>query len=189
MSADRLRRDHVDIDGARIVYASDNGQVVGHAFGVIFNAKLTNPHTSQPEEQSVGWLTQLVVHTAYRHRGIASTLCHTFWSPEQSVWGLVTSHPHAVRALERARHVRCDPKRIAINATELVEQTPVPYVNGREHVCNDTQVVINTDFDVDHSDIQRILGEFGSQWRLGELKDGWEFLAFVFMDQITPMDK
>jgi GNAT superfamily N-acetyltransferase len=182
MTVERLKRDHASVDGARLVYARVGEDVVGHAFGVVFYAELTNPSTGKREKQSVAWLTQLVVHTEYRKLGIASKLCHNFWMREHSVWGLVTSHPHAVRALETALRLCCDPVRIAHSAQELLDQSPVPYVRGRCLKCKQTQSVINTNFDVDHSEIQRFLEE-QPNWNLGALEDGWEFFAFVFQDQ------
>ena len=186
MKQARLRRDHVDADGARLVHARDGDKIVGHVFGVVFKAELTDPKTRSKETHSVAWLTQLVVHTDYRRQGVASKLCRMIWASEHTtVCGLVTSHPYAVKALEKACLLHCDPRRILVNAEELLKQSPVPYVRGRPIVSNEHQSVIGTDFDVDHTDIQKILTESRDSWRLGELADKWEFFAFVFEDQRT----
>lgn len=171
MQFERFKRDQVDLPGSQAMLAYDGSTLVGHAFAVYFTLDATH--------QRVAWLTQLVVHTDYRRRGIAKNLCCKMWDPDCAIWGLVTSHPAAVKALERATRLQCSPVQIARHAAELIDATPVTYAKNKPYLCTATTSIINTDFQVDHTEVQQVLNEM-SAWRLGALPDGWEFFAFVF---------
>ncbi len=122
-----------------------------------------------------------------RHRGVASTLCSSVWKPSVTAWGLVTSHPYAVHALERATGRRCDPLEIKNYASNLVKQSGIPYVQNCQLLCNNHQSVIQSQFFVDHSEIQQLLAK-ELNWKLGNIQDGEEFFAFTFQHQVSILD-
>lgn len=173
---------------ARLAIARSEGALVGYAASV------------QPTLPSVGtmsWVTQLVVHAAYRKRGIARRLLFSIWAfSNHFAWGLVTASPFTVRALEKATRRRVAPERIQEGIRTLLSGgTQVPYVNPSSEIVFDaTTARINTDFPVDHSGLPEMIERVssGSAWNLGELPEGWEWLAFTFRDQpqiaLTPAE-
>lgn len=166
-------------EDARLAIARSEGALVGYAASV------------QPTLPSVGtmsWVTQLVVHADYRKRGIARRLLFSIWAfSNHFAWGLVTSSPYTVRALEKATRRRVVPERIQAGIrTLLCGGAQVPYVkSSSETVCDAKTARINTDFLVDHTGLPEMIERVssGSSWNLGELPEGWEWVAFTFRDQ------
>lgn len=145
----------------------------------------------------MSWVTQLVVHTNYRNRGIARRLLFSIWAfSNHFAWGLVTSSPFTVRALEKATRRRVAPERIQVDIRTLLSGgTQIPYIKpSSETVFDATTARINTDFLVDHSGLPEMIERVssGSTWNLGELPEGWEWVAFTFRDQpqitLTPAE-
>jgi len=95
----------------------------------------------------------------------------------------VSSHPHAVRALERAKSKSCDPKEISKHAESLITASGITYVQGCPLVLSADCSVINTHFFVDHTEVNELLNK-ESDWKLGPLNDGEEFFAFVFAESL-----
>lgn len=97
---------------------------------------------------------------------------------------LVSSHPHAVRALETVTCKYCDVIRARQHYTRLVNTSNIPYMQGKELVENTCQV--NTHFHIDHTDVKTLLNKIitkGQKWVLGDgLLAGHEFFACVFRD-------
>ncbi len=147
--------------------------LVGHSFVVLFDV---------PNDGKVAWITQLVVHSDYRNQGIGKELCRLSWTLNCNIWGLVTSHPYAVRSLERATRRKCTPALITTRAQMLLDNSPVQYTQGCETVFNETTTIINTKFDVDHAEVNTARKSL-NDWVLGDLPDGWEYFAFVFQEQ------
>ena len=125
-----------------------NGLLVGHAFSFSFTY---GPGESQ---RLCVWVTQLVVHSDHRHQGIAQRLCALSWEPHSDAWGLVSSHPYAVRALETATARFCDASWIKERAAALVSSCPVTYIQGAKLASEGTQ--IDTQFFVDHAKVNEI---------------------------------
>jgi len=72
------------------------------------------------------WVTQLVVQKYMRRLGLATELLSKAWTRDAIAWGLVTSHPHSVKALERATQRKCNPLQMAIHARQLIEASDIP---------------------------------------------------------------
>ena len=54
---------------------------------------------------------QLVVHTDYRNQNVAKQLLYSIWCESSNfAWGIVSSNPYAIRALEKATRRRSSPK-------------------------------------------------------------------------------
>jgi GNAT superfamily N-acetyltransferase len=100
MGPKRMRR-LLDVDGAFAALTHLNGNLVAYAFLVI------GPADGGGE---ISWVTQLVVHTDYRNKKVATRLLHAAWGlSDRFAWGLATANPYAVRALEAATRRSCDP--------------------------------------------------------------------------------
>ncbi|MBF0613175.1 MAG: class I SAM-dependent methyltransferase [Magnetococcales bacterium] len=95
----------------------------------------------------------------------------------------------AIRTLEKATRRRCDPLRVTANKELILNfgKQRVFYLReAKETVVGKTQSVINTNFLVDHSQIELMIQKVTTEnknWSLGPLKEGWEWLAFTFQDQ------
>jgi hypothetical protein len=157
-------------ESCSLTTATHGSTLVGHVLSAKF----------QYREGTVSWITQLVVHSSYRSQGIASTLCRMAWDIQADfACGLVTSHPHAVRALERATQRRCDPAVIQQHAEGLIEASGIPYLRGCSLPRPGESCAISTGFFVDHTEVNQLLGRMRG-WRLGSLLDGEEFFAATF---------
>ena len=133
------------------------------------------------------WVSQLVTHREYREQRIAIRLLQTAWGFSDDVaWGLVTSNPFAIRALESATRRRCDPDRIAASANWLLEVAAdaVPYVRDKKFWAE--RCAIDTGFFVDHSrvgeKIAKVVGP-DKPWLLEGLQEGEEWFGFTFLEQ------
>jgi SAM-dependent methyltransferase/GNAT superfamily N-acetyltransferase len=180
LSAKRIA-DWLRPNEARLAYALLNGTVVGYAIA-------SQSHVA--DMGVVSWVTQLVVHSEHRNRDVGKRLLFSIWEfSDHYAWGLVTANPYAVRALEKATRRRCDPKRIARNHRGLLKLafTQVPYINaGTECIVDMTTARINTEFFIDHTELPGMLKDVTSPevvWTLGDIPEGWEWLAFTFRDQ------
>ena len=180
LSVERLRR-WFDSDDSRLACARSGPDLVGYAISVQMKA---------PRHGIVSWVTQLVVHEAYRQRGVGKTLLFSIWGMSNHfAWGLVTASPYAVRALEKATRRRCRPARIRRNARRLhrLGSEHVGYVDEHTRVAVDAdQSRVQTDFFLDHSDLAEMIARVRSDekpWLLGTLPEGWEWFAFTFSDQ------
>lgn len=177
MSANYYRRIYV-APGYRVAIAKSDDVIIGHAFYL----------RERLEEGIFTWVLQLVVHTDYRRRGIASRLLHSIWGfSNDCAWGLATTNPCTIKTLERTtlRHATVDEIR---RNEELVRKicARIPYIQNLEIDERGSRAF--TDFYVDAEEIKsEYLSKFGSDWLLGELKPGQEWIAFTFRDQ--PFDK
>lgn len=163
---------------ARLAVARRGGTLVAYAASV---------QPCVPGKGTMSWVTQLVVHSDYRHQGIAKQLLFSIWGfSDHFAWGLVTANPYTVRALEKATRRRVSPERIEKGLQVLLASTSIPYVTSdSETACDGTSARINTHFPVDHSDVPEMIKQvsFSTRWDLGELPEGWEWIVFTFRDQ------
>ena len=180
LSPQRLR-EWLDSKDARITLARFNSELVGYAIAI---------QTKAPRCGVVSWVTQLVVHEAYRRRDVGKTLLFSIWGlSDHFAWGLLTANPYAVRALEKATRRRCLPTRIQRSSRKLYQLglAHVPYVTDvTELQVRADRSRIRTGFFLDHSELDQMLTRAtteGKPWRLGALQEGWEWLAFTFSDQ------
>jgi 2-polyprenyl-3-methyl-5-hydroxy-6-metoxy-1,4-benzoquinol methylase/GNAT superfamily N-acetyltransferase len=138
----------------------------------------------------VCWVTQLVVHSDHRNLDVAKTLLYSLWGfSNHYCWGLVSANPFAVRALEKATRRRCEPARIVDDKDFLLrfgEKWTSYVTQNTETDVDQNSSQINTRFDLDHSEVPRMVAavqQYGIDWKLGELRPGWEWMAFTFQDQ------
>lgn len=159
-----------------------NAMLVGYAIAMDLDV---------PKYGLISWVTQLVVHENYRHQNVAKELLSSIWAfTDNFAWGIISANPYAVRALEKTTRRRSDPTRIKRNLRKIISLgvQNLPYINKNTEVFVSNEVSrINTEFYVDHSDVGRMIETVVTDtvpWRLGELEEGWEWLAFTFQDQL-----
>lgn len=172
----------LESDNSSIYWAKDQDKLVGYAIAI---------QVSYPHYGTISWVTQLVVHKAYRNRGIAKAILLTIWGfSDDFAWGIVSANPYAIRALEKTTRRRAIPLRIKNNLTKLltVGSDNVPYINKEiETLVDEITSQINTKFYIDHTNVPAMIQSVEKKeqpWNLGLLQEGWEWFAFTFKDQI-----
>lgn len=169
-------------ENVSLYFAKDKEMLVGYAIALQLNV---------PDYGIISWVTQLVVHEDYRHKEIAKKLLHSIWGFSNNyAWGIISANPYAIRALEKTTRRRSNPIRIKRNLRKLISIgiEHLPYISETtETFVNNETSRINTNFFVDHSDVEKMIENVVNEdtpWTLGKLEDGWEWLAFTFHDQI-----
>ena len=169
----------LQMDNAVIVTARHGDYLIGYAIVLLLPF----------EKQTITWTTQLVVSQNFRRNRVAHNLLSAACRLSDSVAnGLITANPYAVRALEGATGRRCDPSQIKQNKKILprLQNAGVFYVNpGQEIQLDSSTSAINTEFFVDHSDVPMMIEQVTDHevpWRLGQIQEGWEWLAFSFCE-------
>ncbi|CAF1154782.1 unnamed protein product [Adineta ricciae] len=166
----------------------DQFELIGHAFSTYVNYNRLNGN--------VVWITQLVVCSTCRGRGVAGTLLSLAKNNIQDVvaMGLASSHPYAVMALCNAcNRIPINLKFIADHAKDIIEICKIPYISRSQVIGSifdkqssqmvdiDEQPVslIKTDFFVDHKEVLTILEKIQQTWILGPLLEGHEFVIIL----------
>lgn len=170
----------LESDKSTIYYAQYNGELIGYAIAINVREKVG----------IITWVTQLVVHTAYRKQGIAKNLLFSIWGfTNHYAWGIVSANPYAVRALEKATRRRCLPIRIIKNhkIIKRIGRDNVTFINEETDIeVTEKTSRINTKFFLDHSHVEEMINNVMSNnipWVLGLIEEGWEWFAFTFKDQ------
>ncbi len=135
-------------------------------------------------------MTQLVVTPDWRRRGVASQLIRTAVNQtEQGIpfaVGIASSHPAAIRAMEKGVGARCSAETNQRLAAEVLTACTVPYL--MQAPLSSDRCTVDTCFFIDHSGVLNVLaaevarGESEPEraWRLGaSLPEGSEFVAIV----------
>ena len=179
LSPERFLRAYSSPD-FRITVCFCGDQVVGQA---VYLDVLTS-------KGRVAFVVQLVVDKAYRRRGIAKTMLHSIWGfSNYYAYGIVTSSPCTVAALEAATFRRGASERICQDAVFLREEvfSKIDFLRKAEWLVSGGMSVVNTTFWTDRTQIQRERNNFAE--RYGRLDEGWEWIAVTFRDQpLTDLD-
>jgi len=181
LSRDRIRA-WLNCKYSTLYCAQIDDDIIGYA--IAFSKNVTRGYGI------ITWVTQLVVHTDYRHNGIAKNILFSIWGlSTHYAWGIVSANPYAVRALEKATRRRAIPLRIKKNSVKLLNlgREYVPFVDNETMVKVNKEIsAINTKFFVEHNTIPQMLENVTSvevPWNLGVVEEGWEWFAFTFQDQ------
>ena len=186
-----LRNELLFNEQCHLVAAYSNEELIGHAMFTRFRYErvegenIAKPRPSVKEAESdtgtIVWITQLVVHHAHREKGVATDLIRNAYDKKTDVAaGLVTSHPYAVRAFEKATGHSVVPSTVQkSDVTSLLRASEVPYLQGKRTSVSSDHCTIDTKFFADHSEVNEILNKKGPDWLLGPLNEGEEFLAIV----------
>jgi hypothetical protein len=180
MGAKMLRKQFLSTDQTFLVVAFEGGcqeNIIAHVFCKKFSS-------SSVGNGRVCWITQLVVKMGFRGKKVAQNLIHVAMGTDTVCAGLVSTHPHAVLALERAAKSKCDPAIIAQLATSLFSDSCVEYLqNNNNIICNGLDCLVDTKFAVDHAEPLAALKDIDDvNWQLGrDLPDQHEFIAIVMV--------
>jgi 2-polyprenyl-3-methyl-5-hydroxy-6-metoxy-1,4-benzoquinol methylase len=133
-------------------------------------------------KQTCVWITQLVVDNSYRKRGIATRLLQSAWGfSDYFAWGLATANTLTVKTLESVTWRKVEPLTISEHLDSIRQLCEsLPYKTNGIKVSN-KESYIDTNFFIEreiHSEVENVYLE-----RLGELPDGYEWLAFTFKSQ------
>lgn len=168
-------------EGTIIMEARLDNELIGYA---------TVIQANRTKKEIISWVTQFVVHEDHRNNNVGETLLSRAWGiSDHTAWGLISSSPYAIRALEKATRRRCVPKRIKENWKKLFKfgDQRVAYINKSSATkFDDTTSMINTEFFVDHAGLEEMIKNVTTEdtpWSLGELEEGWEWVAFTFHNQ------
>ncbi|KAH6691677.1 hypothetical protein F5X68DRAFT_229526 [Plectosphaerella plurivora] len=176
-------------EAADAVYATAimDGVLVGNVFGCrwSYNGK------------SVLWITQLVVSSSFRRRGVATRMLESLLQDGDEIFGILSSHPAALKALSRA-FGQMVPSSVSLdfirdNAAGILAASPIQYIRDGAlsgTLFGDAQVDIvsgvNTDFWVDHEEPMQALSSLQEQWPLGNLPEGHEYLLVFELPSPRP---
>lgn len=187
MSVDKLKSMLIPSVGACEVFyvrAFNGEELAGHAFACRWKVG----------EERICWITQLVVAKSCRRKGLATTMLRKLRENHPTDWafGLLSSHPAAVRATLRAFDRGLDDVNLDIireHASTIMASSPVDYVRNAkfrgslfEKVEDGTVSSADTAFFVDHTEpfeALKSVRDKGNPWPFGELLDGHEFLVLV----------
>ena len=180
LSKEKLR-DWLECEYVTIYYATIEEKLVGYA--IAFSKR-------EYHYGIVTWVTQLVVHKNYRKHGIAKNILFSIWGfSDHFAWGIVSANPYAIRALEKATRRRAIPVRIKKNCQKLknIGKENVPFIDENSEFKVETDIsAVNTRFFVSHKETLEMIHNVSKKnipWKLGNIKEGWEWLAFTFQDQ------
>ena len=175
-SAGMYRKNYIR-DDYYISYAVDMDTLVG--FAIYIRKRYSG-------ERTITWVVQLVVDTEYRGNGVASRLLQSIWGfSNDYAWGLATTNPCTIKALENATFRKVSAREIHNRLSELKEIfDDVPFAEFSKLDVDDSISRINSHFYVDYSSV--VTPERVESMGLGEIKPGYEWFAFVFSGQ--PLD-
>ena len=162
-----------------VALARKAGRIIGQAFYIRKSYKNIGIMT---------WVVQLVVDKNYRQRGIASTLLRSIWGfSDDYAWGLATANPCTVKTLEAATFRECRSE-IIVDHIDDIEMISMDIGFAKEGVIEISadSSQINSHFSVDNSGYS---GIDECELKLGKLKPGREWIAFVFQDQKVDVDR
>jgi len=170
---------------------ADGKKLIGYAIAVVKSKNKTVQNIAENDKSKIiSWVTQLVVHENYRQRGIARTLLFSFWGfSNYYAWGILSSNPYAIRALESATKRRAIPMTIKNRKDRLISfgKENIWYIdNETEFKITQTVSKANTHFNSDISNVQKKLEDVQTHeknWEMGQIEEGWEWFAFTFNDQ------
>ncbi|KAK3059661.1 hypothetical protein LTS18_010329 [Coniosporium uncinatum] len=176
-----------------------NNQPIAHLCATSWHATLpcACAGSDPPRPFRVCWVTQLVVHSAYRRRGIASSLLGRLRADVEvqdadsgygkpRLYGILSSHPASVMAFARVFGQGIegvDGGRLESGEWIMCE-SPVRYVREGWRKVRAGVGSVDTGFWVDHAEVEKVLGEVRRErgWPLGELVEGCEFLLIMSGD-------
>lgn len=181
MITNRMLRDALDGPGTRLAYARLETALVGYCAAVQLFVDDYGP---------VMWVSQLVVDSNYREHRVGTQLLYGVWQfSNLSAWGLATSNPLAVRALETATRRPCRSAMIRRFAPTIlptlqryVKYMPPQLVEADGRV----QPRVNTQFYVDLQGMKSLRKKARRnerRWTLGQISPGEEWFACTFRSQ------
>jgi len=192
MSAKKLREECLArLDCTVLVTCLWEEKLIGHAFATTWDC----------ENDTVGWVTQLVVDSKWRRRHVATNLIrqlrnHVPLLASVTIVGVASSHPVTCGVVAKFAGLPIgdiDLQFISKNANRVLQSSPVSYLKNASlrgslfegDLNNDSNGAISsvfTDFPILHNEPLAVLSNFekeGRGWYLGKLLGGHEFLVVI----------
>ena len=181
LSPRRLKEIFVDKPDRYVALIYNNDEIIGQAF--YLRRKLIG--FKQHKNKFITWVLQLVVKKEYRGHKLGSKLLHAIWGlSDNFAWGIYTSNPRTIKALENATLRKVYKDKIIKHFPEL-RSVAYDLFDQQDWLDTMHDCCIDTNFPVDHSQIERRKKEEypNGDFPLPDLKDSEEWLAFVFRSQ------
>ena len=135
--------------------------------------------------RTIVWVLQLVVSKHYRNNRIATKMLHSIWQLSNCyAWGLYTSNPMTIKALENATMRKVNVALIS-KKIELLKTFAYDIFDNMDWIENYDNGIVDTNFYVDHSDLKERIKRYGkNEFPMDvNLPSGKEWLAFTFHEQ------
>ena len=131
------------------------------------------------------WVTQLVVNSRYRRLGIGSRLLLSAWGfSDYFAWGLATANAITLKTLESATWRKIDVSDISQNIDTLKTlMLSIPFANKEKIILSPKQSMVFTNFYPEFESLNKDKSLSIYAKRLGQIKSGYEWLAFTFASQ------
>lgn len=183
LSSSRLYQ-WIQSEHSYVATARKDGELLGYAIAIKKSKNKTD------NKYLISWITQLVVHESYRKIGIGKTLLFSFWGfSNDYAWGIMSSNPYAIRALEKATYRRVQPAFMKKKEKSIIKfgVENVSYLDeNTEFVITSNNSKVNTHFRSNISKVNEKLANVTTEstpWLLGDIEEGWEWFAFTFNEQ------
>ncbi len=183
LSASKLYQ-WIQSEHSYVATARKEGELLGYAIAIKKSKNKTD------NKYLISWITQLVVHENYRKLGIGKTLLFSFWGfSNDYAWGIMSSNPYAIRALEKATYRRVQPTFMKKKEKSIIKFgiENVSYLNeDTEFIITSNNSKVNTKFPSNISKVNEKLANVTTEsipWLLGDIEEGWEWFAFTFNEQ------
>ena len=177
LSKDKIKDFFVNKPDRYVAMAFIGDELVGH----IFYLKRKGEKTSD-----IIWILQLIVNEEYRGNGIGTKLMHSIWGLSNCyAWGLFTSNPRTIRALEKATMRKVDLNQIE-KKFEKIKDVAYDIFDDENWLELQEGGTVNTSFFVDHSFINDKIKKAYKKMQFPlspDLPEGHEWLAFTFKSQ------
>lgn len=136
------------------------------------------------------WVTQLVVHTDYRRKGIGTKLLESAWCfSDYAIRGLATANAVTLRTLENVTWREIDKAEIKRREEEVRQiLMSVPYMGDKALAVDAINCQINSNFFPEPKKINpKTQKKFDK--KLGRIISGHEWLGIIFNDQPVKFDE
>lgn len=137
-----------------------------------------------PDGKKCIWVTQLVVRSDFRKRGVATKLLQSAWGfSDYFAWGLATTNAVTVKTLESVTWRNVDPQFISDNL-EVIDNLcqSIEFVRDADKIISAGESQINSHFFPDFQHLDNDINNIYVK-KMGPIRDGYEWLAFTFQTQ------
>ena len=176
MSASLYKRFYANNDDMYVSLCYEEDELLGQAFFLKTNI----------EGKGVcSWVTQLVVNSRYRKLGIGSRLLLSAWGfSDYFAWGLATANAITLKTLESATWRKINVEDISRNIDTLKTlMSSIPFANQENIILSSKQSMVFTNFYPEFESLNKDKSLNIYAKRLGQIKSGYEWLAFTFASQ------
>lgn len=176
-SEKRIMHSFVSKPDRYVAMVFDDEKLIGHAFYM---------RRTIQKDKIITWILQLVVDKNYRGRKIGTKLIHSIFGLSDSfAYGLFTSNPMTIKALENATFRHVDMKKIN-SKLDIIRAAAYDIFDDMNWIEQYREGIVDTKFQIDHSLINQNIRKVykNEDFPLPEnLPEGHEWLAFTFKSQ------